>query len=267
MDAFYEQVESDVFASSHSTAGPWGPDSQHAGPPSALMVREVERTAGDDAKRIASVTVDILRPVPIAPIRVTTDLLRPGGKVEFWRAEMRAEDSLVMSAHLWRVRETPADVPSTPPLPVTQRPGTPASDDLNLPGAYVDGYISAMDWSFESGGFDRFGPARAWVRQRIPLVTGEPPTPWQRTVLAVDSGSGISMAHTPQRFPAINCDLAVRLHRELDGEWVGLDAATAMEPDAGALATTRLFDRTGTIGGAFQSLFVDRVTSPSEEHP
>ena len=43
MEPFYAQLDENTFASSPWTAGPWGPDKQHAGPPSALLARAIER--------------------------------------------------------------------------------------------------------------------------------------------------------------------------------------------------------------------------------
>ncbi len=43
--SFYEP-ERDLFVSTELTRGPLDPDSQHAGPPAALIGREVERLGG-----------------------------------------------------------------------------------------------------------------------------------------------------------------------------------------------------------------------------
>jgi hypothetical protein len=44
-DSFYEP-DGDRFVSTELTRGPWDPDAQHAGPPAALIGREVERLGG-----------------------------------------------------------------------------------------------------------------------------------------------------------------------------------------------------------------------------
>jgi hypothetical protein len=41
-DAFY-RAEDDRLIPSELTRGPWDPDAQHAGPPSALLARALER--------------------------------------------------------------------------------------------------------------------------------------------------------------------------------------------------------------------------------
>ena len=64
-EAFYTR-EGDSFAATELTRGPWDPDAQHAGPPSALLAREIEKCEPVDGKQVARMTQEILRPVPLA---------------------------------------------------------------------------------------------------------------------------------------------------------------------------------------------------------
>ncbi len=56
----------------------------------------------------------------------------------------------------------------------------------------------------------------------------------------------------------VNTDLTVHLQRDPVGEWVALDARTALERDGSGLAVSELHDERGPIGVALQTLFVDR---------
>src|SRR5690625_2934515 len=55
--SFYTQVDENIFDSSPHTAGPWSPEAQHGGPPSALMVRQIEQFEPRAGHRIARVGV------------------------------------------------------------------------------------------------------------------------------------------------------------------------------------------------------------------
>ena len=66
-EAFYER-DGDRFVATELTRGPWDPGAQHAGPPSALIGREIERLEGADGFQVGRVTFEILRPVPIGPV-------------------------------------------------------------------------------------------------------------------------------------------------------------------------------------------------------
>lgn len=48
MTAFYRPVGEGVLAATEHTVGPWVPTDQHAGPPSALLVRALESVLPPD---------------------------------------------------------------------------------------------------------------------------------------------------------------------------------------------------------------------------
>ena len=105
--------------------------------------------------------------------------------------------------------------------------------------------------------------AAVWMRQRVPLVLGETPSPAQRILLMADSGSGVGAMLDPARLvPFINADLNVSLHRLPDGEWMGLDAVTTIEPHGVGLTRTGLFDVRGPIGQGLQALVAGQMGSP-----
>jgi hypothetical protein len=254
MEPFYEQLDETTFASSPWTAGPWGPDKQHAGPPTALLARAIERFEPREGHRLGRVSVDVLGAVPVALLRIRVERLRPGRRLELIEARAEADGRTVLAARAWRLACTPDDFPSVPERPSLEPPDLPDEEPIRLPGIYLDGYLSAVDFRFERGSFDQPGPSMTWGRQRVPLLDGETPTGWQRALVLADSGSGISLALDPVRYPAINCDLSVTLHREPMTEWVGLDAATTITAGSGAMTSTTLLDRQGPIGIATQTL-------------
>src|SRR5688572_11121588 len=98
MDAFYEPAGDNRYISTELTRGPWDPGLQHAGPPSSLLGHALEHTAPRDAAQIARITVEVLRPVPIAELEVETTLLRPGRSVELLAGELRVGGQPVMRA-------------------------------------------------------------------------------------------------------------------------------------------------------------------------
>ena len=57
--AAYEALGEDRFRASRLTVGPWSPEHQHAGPPSALIARAVERAAAiEDARHKAEIDAE-----------------------------------------------------------------------------------------------------------------------------------------------------------------------------------------------------------------
>ncbi len=58
------------------------------------------------------------------------------------------------------------------------------------------------------------------------------------------------------RWLFINPELTVHLHREAAGEWICLDAQTAISTGGAGLATSVLSDRDGPVGVGAQSLLI-----------
>jgi hypothetical protein len=255
-DAFYE-TDGERYVPTELTRGPWDPDAQHAGPPAALLGREIERHPGEGGPgRVGRITFEIMRSVPLAPLSVAVEVLRPGRRVELVEARLDDGDGEVMRATAWRLRSDPVEIPpglegaDPPPAPETGEPRP-----FFATGQAV-GYHTAMDYRFVTGGFLEPGPATVWMRMRQPLVDSEEPSPLQRVLAAADSGNGVSAALDYRRYLFINVDLTVQLHRLPAGEWVCLDAITTPEPTGVGLTDTALYDERGAIGRATQTLLV-----------
>jgi hypothetical protein len=260
-DAFYLPLDGGRFASTEHTGGPWDPQLQHAGPPSALLTRAIEQHQGSWPGQVVRVSVDILGPVPVAELAVTVDVLRSGRSVELVQAELhtvdrRGGDRVAARATAWRVVDVALDLPEHPTVDVE----VPAfrDDETPLPENWGGGYLAAMEWRQAHGAWGPPGAAAVWGRMRYPLVPGEEPTGLQRMMAIADSGNGISYVLPIEEWLFINPDLTVHLAREPVGEWVCLDASTSMSARGFGLATSRLFDRDGLVGRGAQSLYVAR---------
>ncbi|HEU0023302.1 MAG TPA: thioesterase family protein [Thermoleophilaceae bacterium] len=253
--AFYV-ADGERLVPSELTRGPWDPDAQHAGPPAALLGRAVERCEAREDAQVGRITFEILGPVPLAPLRATARVVRPGRSVELLEASLEGPDGEVMRASAWRLRTAPVELEPEPP-PDPPPPG-PADGDVRdfFPVREEVGYHTAMEISFVTGGFLEPGPAMVWMRSRVPLIEGERTSPLQRLLIAADAGNGVSAALDWRRYLFINTDLSVHLKRVPEGDWVGLDAVTYPEPNGVGLADTVLWDERGRLGRAAQTLVV-----------
>ncbi len=255
-DAFYEP-DGELLVATELTRGPWDPGAQHAGPLAALLGRAIERLPDGEGMQVGRLTFEILRSVPIAPMRVSAEVVRPGRRVQMVAAELSADGEVLMRARGWRLRtsslEIPPEVVSTPPAP----PFPEAEQGVVFfPTGHDLGYHSAMELRFASGGFVELGPAVAWLRMRYPLVGGEEPTPLQRALIAADVGNGVSATLDFRKFVFVNVDLTVHLERMPAGEWVGVDAVTLPQPSGIGSAESVLSDREGRIGRGLQTLLI-----------
>lgn len=258
--SYFVRTGEDTYDSTVHTTGPWNRESQHGGPPSALLGTRIDAGHPREDAQVVRFTAEILRPVPVGPLRVSTQLERGGRSVELlsgslWASGAGAEVE-VMRASVWRIRKTDLDLsPILPPyLPVD--PPESGSSKPFFPDADQPGYLSSMEWLFVRGEFLEYGPSAAWARMRMPLVDGEPIPPLARVLAIADSGNGISSSLDFSKWLFINPDLTVTLRRLPVGEWVCLDAATGVEPNGIGLAESVLHDEAGPIGRGLQTLLI-----------
>jgi Thioesterase-like superfamily len=250
-DAFYS-LDGNTATPTELTRGPWDPNAQHAGPPSALLARAIERCEPRDGARMGRVTVEILAPIPIQPLTLSARVARPGRSVEMLEASLEGPDGEVMRARGWRLAE--ADITADWEQE-QQPPGREHAEALEFfPTGERVGWHTAMEIVFARGRFLEPGPATVWMRPRVELVAGEPISPLQRTMLAADGGNGVSAPLDWSGFIFINTDLTVHMLRPPEGEWVCLDSVTHV--DGLGITDTALWDERGRIGRAAQTLLV-----------
>ena len=237
--------------------GPWSPDAQHGGPVSALLAGAVE--AAVDPRfdhipvQVVRVTVELLRPVPLSPLTVTSAVVRPGRNVQVAEATMHAGDHEVARARALRIRRTSLDVPvvrAEPPAPVP--PADPSASSVARRTAFAE----AVDLRFIKGSWDDPGPVTMWSRLIVPVVEGREPSPLQRAVAAADFGNGVSRVLEFDHHMFINPDLTVALARVPEGEWVGFDVVSRLSTEGFGQAESAIFDAVGPVGRSVQSLLV-----------
>jgi hypothetical protein len=247
--AFY-RAEGERLVPSELTRGPWDPGAQHAGPPSAVLGRAIERCEPREGMRVGRITIEILGPVPLAPLAVEASVVRPGRRVELLEASLAGPAGEVMRASAWRVAAGDLRVDSDPPPPGPEH----GRDRDFFPTGQELGYHTAMEYRFVRGGFLEPGPALVWMRMLGPLVEGEEPSPLERLLVVADVGNGVSAVLDWREFLFINTELTVHLLRPPDTEWVGVDAVTHL--DGVGLAESALWDERGRVGRAAQTLLV-----------
>ncbi len=254
--AFYEQAGPHSYAATVYTRGPWDVNAQHAGPPAALLGYAIEhRPDTRQDMRVARISFDIPRPVPIATLHISTKVERSGRSTEFVTADLADDDGRVlMTARALRIRVKPGATPDAFGGTRLDPPDGLADQTAGFP--FDEGYHTAITNRYASGSFADPGPAVVWFRMRYPLVAGAPIDPLSRVLIAADSGNGVSQVFSPRDYLFVNPELTVHLHRYPIGEWICLDASSTIAGDGIGLADTAVHDTTGQIGRGTQSLYV-----------
>lgn len=248
------RVEGDVAQATAHAAGPWHPGLQHGGAPASLVVWAAERAAAAGPMRVARLTVELLRPVPVAPLAMRVATLREGRKIQLVEVRLLHQGTEVVRGTVLKVRtaETPLPRgPVMPPLGAAAPAGLPATT-----GEFNFGFAAGFELRrlTERG---KLGPARIWFRQHSAIVEGEPLSPAMRAAAVGDYSNGIATELPWSEWTFINADLTVSLGREPEGEWILSDAECWVAGDGTGLAMCRLADERGTFGRAVQSLLLE----------
>jgi hypothetical protein len=275
--------------------GPWDPRALHGGAPATLIAGAFERMQPGAELPFARLSFSFLRPVPLAPLTLSTRIARPGRRVQELEAQLRVaasadgseggteekgeeEGELVCRAHALRIVPAPAELPalavrvvdeSEPPrLPGPEQAHTVrfGPDDVEFKSFAA----SAMEMRFLHGrplkgqlpevgvssAHAPVGAASVWMRLCRPILPGESPTPLVYAMAAADFGNGIAAVLPFEEYVFINADLAITLNRRPEGEWIGLDARTLLHPGGIAWAQSVMHDERGPFGLATQALVV-----------
>jgi hypothetical protein len=255
-------ADGERFVPTEQARGPWDPQALHGGAPAALVTAAFERIEPGAELRIGRLSFELLRPIPMAPLTLTTSIVRPGRRVQELAAELFAGDELIARAGALRVQPVAEDAAGA------AAPAAAADTEL-VPPANGKPVRFALDESSEDPSFAAsamemrwlddpraLGPGRVWMRLRHPLLPGEELSPLARLAATADFCNGVSAALPFERFLFINADLTIHLQRLPQGEWIGLDARTRMHAGGPALAEGVLHDERGPLGQAFQTLVV-----------
>jgi acyl-coenzyme A thioesterase PaaI-like protein len=264
-------ADGDAFVPTEHARGPWDPKALHGGAPAALIASAFERMRPGEELPFARLEFEFLRPVPVAPLRLHTEITRPGRRVQALEARLSVvgDGTTVCRARALRIAAAPSDLPEQAVAGLDGRYGAPlappqAGEDVHfaLDGVEHKSFAgSAMEMRFLHGHSLRgepSGQATVWMRLRHPLLPGQPLTALARLVAASDFGNGVAFALPFQEYLFINADLTISLDRRPEGDWIALDAKTLLHPGGIGWAESVLHDERGPLGRATQALVVQR---------
>jgi hypothetical protein len=235
--------------------GPWGSfmSGVFVG---GILGHAVERAViGDPDLQPARLTVDLLRPAAMTPVRIRTEIVRQGRRLVLVEAEMTQSDTDTVVAKasglFLRKGEQPPGTVWTSPVAMPHFPAEPDGpvDDATMLiwtyGKHPDGAGGVgvlAEWQHD-------GPKFVWVRHAKPLIDGESMTAFTHAAMAGDVASSLTHFGTDGLY-FINADYTVTLSRLPDGPDIGLAALTHSSHGGVATGTAAMFDRRGLIGTA-----------------
>ncbi|WP_309504742.1 MULTISPECIES: acyl-CoA thioesterase domain-containing protein [Nocardioides] len=226
----------------------WSDDQLHGVAVSGALARAAElrlRVTGRSDLRPARWVVDLFKAARMRPCTFTTEVVREGSRIVLVDVTLTQDGERVARASATFLKPSesapgevwePADRPSPPPLDVA-----PESDEPRVPFVH-----SESGWSQNFTEHQNASRKGSWS-SAIPVVPGEPLTPFQAVAAAADGASMVTNWGT-KGVEYINTDIALTLAREPVGVEIGLLATDRVEHDGIASGTTAVFDRAGALG-------------------
>jgi hypothetical protein len=229
---------------------------QHGGAPSALVAWAAARIPTNVPMQISRITVDLLRPVPIAPLEIKTDVLREGRKIQLCSVILSHEGVPCVRASVLKIREVEVSEEIHRLEPV-ELPGPDGGIDRDHGTGPSNAFITGMTIRTVRGAFREIGPGAAWFRANRAIVEGDPNSPAMRAAMTGDFCNGLSSLLDWKRWTFINADLTISFARQPVGEWILLDAQTWLGGAGSGLAFAKLGDERGYFGRAIQTLVIE----------
>ncbi|MGI8714190.1 MAG: thioesterase family protein [Solirubrobacteraceae bacterium] len=250
--------DGDRYLATELALGPWVPGALHGGAPAALLAHAFAGATPAPGMRPARITYEFVRPVPVGPLSVRIEVVRPGRRVTLLDGFLTDPDGVeVTRARALLLVPSEIDVAPLQPPPFPGPEAGEANDWTNQSPMFA---THAMEIRFVEGVFLRPGPAVAWFRLRHPLIAGEAIAALERVVAAGDFGNGIASVLSWEEHTFINPDLTIYVEREPVGEWVALQSQMLVSAGSVAVAESVLWDQRGRVGRATQALLVGRTT-------
>jgi hypothetical protein len=247
------------FTPTEHCRGPWDGEACHAGPPTGLLVRAMERALPQF--RLARIAVDLAKPIPMAGFHVDVEVTRQGRTVAGTRAAIvDADGGVRVTAIGLHVVEQEEPVVATTldnsgavtPRLVDARPGPFPIDARRHHGR--PGFSgAAVRMRYPPGQDQGPGTSTVWMNTAR-LLPDETPSPFQAICPLADCGNAFSRHAEPWEIAFVNADLTISLHRDPVGEWFGSHTVSWWQPGGVGLADALLFDDAGPVGRALQTV-------------
>jgi hypothetical protein len=246
------------------TRGPWGPSisGNYVG---GLLARTIEQGVDDVDLHPARLTVDLLRPVALQPVRMHSSVVRDGRRLRVVDAVMTQNDVMVARASALFLRRSEHAVDTVWTSPVTM-PAVPAEPDVLADDVPMVLHSFGRDPVAGSPGvgvteWRHHGQKFAWMRETKLLVDDEPLSPFTRAVMAADVTSSLTHWGT-EGLKFINADYTITLSRLPEGIYIGLASVTHYSHAGVATGVATLFDETGPIGSGMATALANPGFTP-----
>ena len=212
-------------------------------------------------QRLTRLWIELGKTVPMAGFRIIGEVTRSG------RTTSTTSLTIVDLDGNPRVDARGSHIIDRPVMEATlgDRFDTPILAD-SLPGAFPirqtghgrPAFMAGVQLRYPPGEDLTPGPTTVWMHT-VPLLAEETMSPFQRICPLADCGNAFGRNAEALDVSFVNTDLAVTLHRDPIGEWMGMSAMSVWQPNGIGMSSSVLFDGLGSVGHAIQTLLLTPV--------
>jgi Thioesterase-like superfamily len=257
-ESLFQRDPQSTFLPTSAAVGPWDPNIVHGAAVAALFAGQLAPTD----RTLARLTIEILAPVPLAPLTLTKSEPSGGARVQRQQATLSAGGRTVATAHTVLVRRGVLDLPErvrrhdSPFDPA----GVPALDEPNRAAEDIVGRPS-----FDSRGaiveplrVEGDPRVHQWISLAVPVVEGTELKGVEIAAVAADYAQAAVHRLLPFRSWSFrNAELTLHFAREPVGWWVGMRCESVIAPVGAGFNSADLFDSEGRMGSSAAVLVVE----------
>lgn len=262
--ALFEPHPPHAYAPTPAAAGPSGPGHVHGGAVAALLASRAMEAFGQD-KFLTRLTLDLLRPVPAAPLEVNTVPLRDGRTFAGLQLTVLSGGAVVARGHAVACREKPTPLPAE----LQHEPAVPPREEgwpLREAVVHTSFNTDAVTLVVVDDPANRYG-STAWARLHLDLMGRTSARPEAVAMALADLTHGIGAVLPPDQYRWTNIDLTVTLARPPADDWIALRARTFPGPAGRGVAQSTLWDTDGPFGTVTQTLVITKETHVADPRP
>jgi hypothetical protein len=256
-DAIFVPQPDGSFLPTEFSRSAWGTGLVHGGPPAGLLARAIERDFLLEGWHPARLTVDLFRPVPVAPLTVVTKSVRSGRRIHAVEAAIVVDGAVITraTAVLLKEADQPYEVPgkhgaapSAPP-PGSADDVRPLADPTSLTAFHTTVKIAWTDGDRER----RDGRSSGWMRVPLPMIESEEISPFVHAALLSDFGNALGGVRLGGGVGFINVDISLYISRLPKGDWIHLASVANPQTSGIGFVETQLADEGGPFGRIVQA--------------
>jgi len=244
-------------------ASPWGPVTIHGGASAGLTASLMEEQFPSASMQLARLTVDLFRPVPMAPLEPRSRIIRDGKRIKVLEVSLFHEDKEICRSNALIVEKQDVVLPThaqLPELPPGKIIDAFAQDEV----IGINAINTAAGVEYPPGLhtliplkpiFLNLGVGRgcSWVRLPLNVREGVKNSPLVSVATLSDFSNGFAQLYLSPDQGFINADITLNLHRMPVDDWIAIDAHARAQSNGIAMVEAVLYDQYGMIGRVSQS--------------